>query len=419
MKILVINAGSSSLKYQLYDMKDESVMASGRVERIGMDSSIVTHEPAGKPEVRDVSEILDHVTAVKRVIDLLVHKTHGVIGAMTDIDAVGHRVVHGGETFKESVLVDQAVKLEIRNLFDLAPLHNPAHMMGINAVEANLEGVPQAVVFDTAFHQTMPRESYLYAIPRVLYSRHKIRRYGFHGTSHAYVSQQAAELLGKPLESLHMVTCHIGNGASCTAIKEGKSFDTSMGLTPLEGLMMGTRSGDLDPAIVPFTMNKEELTLSEVNSMLNKHSGLQAISGLSSDMREIVEAMESGDGNAKLAFDMYTYRLRKYIGSYAAAMNGMDVIVFTAGVGENSVQLRQAVCDGLTFFGVQLDPELNKIRSKSPRIVSKPESRVQVLVVPTNEELIIARDTYRLVTASGLLDGTDGVADEQGVEQGV
>jgi len=408
MKILVINAGSSSLKYQLYDMTDESVLASGRVERIGMDSSIVTHEPAGKPEVRDVSEILDHVTAVKRVIDLLVHKEHGVIDAMTDIDAVGHRVVHGGETFKESVLVDAAVKLEIRNLFDLAPLHNPAHMMGINAVEANLEGVPQAVVFDTAFHQTMPRESYLYPIPRVLYRRHKIRRYGFHGTSHHYVSQMAAELLGKPLESLHMVTCHIGNGASCTAIKDGKSLDTSMGLTPLEGLMMGTRSGDLDPAIVPFTMNKEELTLTEVNSMLNKHSGLMAISGISSDMREIVESMEEGDTNAKLAFDMYAYRLRKYIGAYAAAMNGLDVIVFTAGVGENSVQLRQAVCDGLTFLGIELDHELNKVRSKQPRVISTPESRVKALVVPTNEELIIARDTYRLVQAQQLEAGTEG-----------
>ncbi|EXX91168.1 acetate kinase [Paenibacillus darwinianus] len=400
MKILVINAGSSSLKYQLYDMKDESVLASGRVERIGMDSSIVTHEPADKPEVRDVQEILDHVTAVKRVIDLLVSPQHGVIGAMTDIDAVGHRVVHGGETFKESVLVNAEVKLEIRNLFDLAPLHNPAHMMGINAVEANLPGVPQAVVFDTAFHQTMPDVAYLYPIPKVLYRRHKIRRYGFHGTSHNYVSEQAAKVLEQPLESLKMITCHIGNGASCTAILGGKSVDTSMGLTPLEGLMMGTRSGDLDPAIVPFTMNKEDLTLSEVNSMLNKHSGLLAISGVSSDMREIVEGMEDGDKNSKLAFDMYTYRLRKYIGSYAAAMNGVDTLVFTAGVGENSVALRKAVCDGLTFLGLRLDDELNAQRSKQARVISAPGSAVRVLVVPTNEELIIARDTYRLSAAA-------------------
>ncbi|PZD93576.1 acetate kinase [Paenibacillus sambharensis] len=397
MRILVINAGSSSLKYQLFDMTNESVLASGRVERIGMDSSIVTHEPTDKPEVKDVSEILDHVTAVKRVIDLLVHPEHGVIRSMDEIDAVGHRVVHGGETFKESVLVDQDVKLEIRNLFDLAPLHNPAHMMGINAVDTNLPEVPQAVVFDTAFHQSMPPVAYLYPIPMVLYRRHKIRRYGFHGTSHNYVSQQAAELLGKPLEELKMVTCHIGNGASCTAIMGGKSVDTSMGLTPLEGLMMGTRSGDLDPAIVPFTMNKEDLTLSEVNSMLNKHSGLMAISGISSDMREIVDSMEEGDRNAKLAFDMYTYRVRKYIGSYVAAMDGLDVLVFTAGVGENSVQLRDAVCSGLSYFGVKLDPELNKQRSKQARIISAPDSRTKVMVVPTNEELIIARDTYRLV----------------------
>ncbi|GGF89147.1 acetate kinase [Paenibacillus abyssi] len=397
MKVLVMNAGSSSLKYQLYDMRDETVLASGRVERIGMDSSIVTHEVPGHPEVRDVSEILDHVTAVKRVADMIVHPSHGVLKDIKEIDAVGHRVVHGGEVFKESVLVTQEVKLEIRKLFDLAPLHNPAHMMGITAVEANLPDVPQAVVFDTAFHQTMPQTAYLYPIPTVLYRRHKIRRYGFHGTSHHYVSDQAAEVLGKPLASIKMISCHIGNGASITAIQGGKSVDTSMGLTPLEGLMMGTRSGDLDPAIVPFTMNKEELTLSEVNSMLNKHSGLLAISGISSDMREIVQAMDEGDRNAQLAFDMYTYRMRKYIGAYAAAMNGVDAIVFTAGVGENSERLRAAVCKGLTFLGVELDTFLNSEHSKSARIISTADSKVQVLVVPTNEELLIARDTYKLV----------------------
>ncbi|MDQ0111487.1 acetate/propionate family kinase [Paenibacillus harenae] len=400
MKVLVINAGSSSLKYQLYDMRDESVLASGRVERIGMDSSIVTHEPAGKPEVRDVSEILEHVTAVKRVIDMLTHKEHGVIGSMNEIDAVGHRIVHGGEVFKSSVLVTQDVKLEIRRLFDLAPLHNPAHMMGITAVESNLPHVPQAVVFDTAFHQTMPNTSYLYPIPKVLYRRHKIRRYGFHGTSHSYVSGQAAAYLGMPLKSLKMVSCHIGNGASCAAILNGESFDTSMGMTPLEGLMMGTRSGDIDPAIVPFVMNKEELTLNEVNSMLNKHSGMIAISGISSDMREITEAMEDGDKNAKLAFDMYVYRLKKYIGAYAAAMNGIDTLVFTAGVGENSAAVRKAVCEGITFLGIELDDERNAIRSKEAREISKDSSRVKVLVVPTNEELLIARDTYELVKAA-------------------
>lgn len=397
MKVLVINAGSSSLKYQLYDMRNESVLASGRVERIGMDSSIVTHEPVDKPEVRNVSEILDHVTAVKRVIDMLTHPEFGAISHLNEIEAVGHRVVHGGEVFSNSVLVTQEVKLEIRRLFDLAPLHNPAHMMGITAVETNLPDVPQAVVFDTAFHQSMPNTSYLYPIPTVLYRRHKIRRYGFHGTSHSYVSAQAAQHLNKPLESLKMITCHIGNGASCAAILNGKSFDTSMGMTPLEGLMMGTRSGDIDPAIVPFVMNKEELTLNEVNSMLNKHSGMLAISGISSDMREVTEAMVDGDKNAKLAFDMYAYRVKKYIGAYAAAMNGVDTIVFTAGVGENSVALRKAICEGISFLGIELDEERNAERRKDTREITTDGSRIKVLVVPTNEELLIARDTYNLV----------------------
>jgi acetate kinase len=270
-------------------------------------------------------------------------------------------------------------------------------MMGISAVESNLPDVPQAVVFDTAFHQTMPNTSYLYPIPTVLYRRHKIRRYGFHGTSHSYVSAQAAEYLKKPLESIKMITCHIGNGASCAAILNGKSFDTSMGMTPLEGLMMGTRSGDIDPAIVPFVMNKEELTLNEVNSMLNKHSGMLAISGISSDMREVTEAMLDGDKNAKLAFDMYAYRVKKYIGAYAAAMNGVDTIVFTAGVGENSVALRKAICEGISFLGIDLDEERNAERRKDAREITTDSSRVKVLVVPTNEELLIARDTYNLV----------------------
>ncbi|REJ14201.1 MAG: acetate kinase [Paenibacillaceae bacterium] len=398
MKILVINAGSSSIKYQLYNMKDESVLASGRVERIGTESAIVTHEPAGKPGVREVSEILDHVTAVRRVLDLLLHREHGVVASIAEIEAVGHRVVHGGETFKASVLVDDEVKRRIRDLFDLAPLHNPAAMMGINAVEQNMPNMPQAVVFDTAFHQTMPRHAYLYPIPMALYRRHKIRRYGFHGTSHFYVSERAAEMIGRSIAELKMITCHIGNGASCAAILGGKSVDTSMGLTPLEGLMMGTRSGDIDPAVVPFVMSKEELTLSEVNSMLNKHSGMLAISGFSGDMREIVEAMEDGDRNAKLAFDMFCYRLRKYVGAYAAVMNGLDALVFTAGIGENSTHVRKAVCEGLTFLGVQLDEAANQQRSKDARFISAPDSRVKVLVVPTNEELIIARDTFRLVS---------------------
>lgn len=397
MKVLVINAGSSSLKFQLYNMVDESVLAKGKVERIGMDSAIVCFEPDGGSEVREVAEILEHTTAIRKVLEMIVHPKYGVLASIDEIEAVGHRVVHGGETFTGSAIVDEDVKREIRRLFDLAPLHNPAHMLGINAVETNMPNVTQVVAFDTAFHQTMPRGSYLYPIPMVLYKKHKIRRYGFHGISHAYVSEKAAALLQKPLEELKLISCHIGNGASCTAVLNGKSFDTSMGLTPLEGLMMGTRSGDIDPAIVPFAMGKEDLTLSEVNSMLNKHSGLMAISGISSDMREILEAMKEGDRNATLAFDMYEYRLRKYIGSYAAAMNGVDVLVFTAGVGENSAALRQAVCRNLTFLGLELDERANEQRSDEGRIISTEQSRVQVLVIPTNEELVIARDTHQLL----------------------
>ncbi|MDP5273854.1 acetate/propionate family kinase [Chengkuizengella axinellae] len=397
MKILVINAGSSSLKYQLYNMENESVLAKGRVERIGFESSILAHEPEGKEEVTEVSEILDHTTAIKKVVQMLIHKEHGILSSIDEIEAVGHRVVHGGESFSNSVIVTEEVKQEIKKLFDLAPLHNPAHIMGIQAVESTMPDVPQAVVFDTAFHQTMPASSYLYAIPKALYNKYKIRRYGFHGTSHDYVSDRAAAFLDKKPEDLKIVTCHIGNGVSCTAVKHGESFDTSMGMTPLEGLMMGTRSGDLDPAVVPYIMGKVDLRISEVNSMLNKHSGLMAISGDSSDMREIEEGMDAGDTNAKLAFDMYEYRLRKYIGSYAAAMDGMDVLVFTAGVGENSSTLRKRICDQLTFFGIELDDKINETRSKNERRISSSNSKVEVLVIPTNEELVIARDTYKLI----------------------
>lgn len=397
MKVLVINSGSSSLKYQLYDMTDESVLAKGLVERIGMDSSILTHKPTGKEEVTEVSEILEHNTAIRKVIEKLTDKTHGVLASVDEINAVGHRVVHGGEFFSESALVDSQAKKNIRALIDLAPLHNPAAIMGIEASEINMPGVPQVVVFDTAFHQTMPEKSYLYAIPRVLYNKYKVRRYGFHGTSHYYVSLAAAEFLGKPIEDLKMITAHIGNGGSLTAIQGGVSVDTSMGMTPLEGLMMGTRSGDLDPAIVPYVMNKEELTVSEMNSMLNKHSGLLAISGFSSDMRDITDGWEKGEPNSTMAFEMYEYRLRKYIGSYAAAMNGVDVLIFTAGVGENSAIVRKAVCENLSYLGIEIDEELNKIRSGEPRRISTPNSKVEVLVVPTNEELVIARDTYRIV----------------------
>lgn len=377
-------------------MTTEAVLAKGLVERIGMDSSILNHKPTGKEEVTEVSEILEHDTAIRKVIEMLTHEVHGVLKSVSEIDAVGHRVVHGGESFTNSTLITGEVRSEIRRLFDLAPLHNPPAIMGITAAEKNMPNVPHVAAFDTAFHQTMEEKAYLYPIPKVLYKKHHVRRYGAHGTSHYYVSKTAAEYLERPIEELKIVTCHIGNGASLTAVDGGKSVDTSMGLTPLEGLMMGTRSGDIDPAIVTYVMNKEELSISEVNSMLNKHSGLLAISGSSSDMRDITDGLEAGLPNETLAFEMYEYRLRKYIGSYAAAMNGVDVIVFTAGVGENSAIVREKVCANLTYLGVEIDPELNKIRSGDPRRISTPNSKVEVLVIPTNEELVIARDTLRI-----------------------
>jgi acetate kinase len=395
MNVLVINAGSSSVKYQLFDMTNETVLAKGKVERIGMETAMLTHEPTGKLEIREVSEILDHTTAIRKVLRILTDPKEGVLRSLHDVHAVGHRVVHGGETFSGSVRIDEGVKQEIKRLFDLAPLHNPGALTGILAVEANLPHVTQVAAFDTAFHQTMPPVSFRYPIPSVFYKKHRVRRYGFHGTSHQYVSGRVSELSGRPLDQMKMITCHIGNGASVTAIMNGKSFDTSMGLTPLEGLMMGTRSGDIDPAIVPFAMDKEDLSLNEVNSMLNKHSGLFAVSGGLGDMREIIEAAQEGDRNAQLAFDMYEYRLRKYIGAYAAAMNGFDALVFTAGVGENSALLRKSVCDRLSFLGVKLDDEANERRTGDDRIISAADSRIEVWVIPTNEELMIARDTFR------------------------
>ena len=399
MNVLVINAGSSSLKYQLYHMVDESVLAKGVVERIGMQGSIINHKAVNKEETTEVSEILEHTVAIRKVLELLVHPEYGVLSSIEDIQAVGHRVVHGGESFQASALVNAHVKSEIKRLFDLAPLHNPAALMGIHATEANMPGVPQVVVFDTAFHQTMPQKAYFYAIPRVLYQKYKIRRYGAHGTSHNFVSHVAAKCVGRPVQQLKIIVCHIGNGASITAVQYGKSIDTSMGLTPLEGLMMGTRSGDIDPAIVPYVMNKEELSVSEISSMLNKHSGLLAMSGGSSDMREITQKMDENDPNAILAFDMYEYRLRKYIGAYIAAMNGVDIIVFTAGVGENCAILRQKLCEQLTYIGVDLDEQQNNVRSSEPRRICTDRSKVEVWVIPTNEEFIIARDTYQIVCA--------------------
>ncbi|MFC4078032.1 acetate kinase [Salinithrix halophila] len=397
MKILVINCGSSSIKYQLYNMEKEEVLAKGLVERIGSEQSILNHQVTGKEKWVETAEILDHRQGLNKVLAILTDDQLGVLASVDEVGAVGHRVVHGGEDFAQSVVIDQEVIQAIQKNVDLAPLHNPPNLLGIDAAQHSLPHASHVAVFDTAFHQTMPTHSYLYALPRVLYRKHKVRRYGFHGTSHQYVAHQAAELLGRPLEELKLISCHIGNGASCTAIENGLSIDTSMGMTPLEGLMMGTRCGDIDPAIVPFVMAKEELTLGEVTSMMNKHSGLVGVSGLSSDMREITEGAFEGDKNARLALEMYTYRLRKQIGAYTAALDGVDAIIFTAGVGENASIVREWTVNRMNYLGVELDREKNADLPKGPQVISTPESQVKVLVIPTDEELMIARETRRLV----------------------
>lgn len=401
MKVIVINCGSSSLKYQLFDMNNEQVLAKGVVERIGMDSAIVSYLATGKEPVKEVCEILDHKEALRHVLTLLLDQKVGVIKDVSEIAAVGHRVVHGGEDIIDAVLITDKIKQTIRETIDLAPLHNPANLKGIIAFEELLGAkVPMVGVFDTAFHHTIPKENYMYAIPMVLYKRHKIRRYGFHGTSHKYVSSKLEEITNQSNLNKKIISCHIGNGASITAIKDGKSYDTSMGMTTLEGLIMGTRSGDIDPGIITYIMNKEDLTIHEVNSMLNKHSGLVGVSGLSSDLRDIIQGMKEGHTGATLAYNMYIQRIRKYIGAYAAEMNGVDTIIFTGGVGENSALVRKDVCDGFSFIGLQLDEERNQVESNVERRISSDDSRVEVYVIPTNEELMIARDTVRIIQES-------------------
>ncbi|MDB4897119.1 MAG: acetate kinase [Firmicutes bacterium] len=395
MNILVLNCGSSSVKYQFLDMADEHVLAIGKVERIGMDDAIFEYKNATGYAIEDITPIYDHGTAIRRVLSALTHGEHGVIRNPDQISAVGHRVVHGGESFTNSVLIDDAVKRKLRELFEIAPLHNPPNLTGILAAEAMLPGVPQVAVFDTAFHATIPRTAFLYALPYAMYKRHKIRRYGFHGTSHRYVAERTAINMGRPASELKLITCHLGNGASVAAIMHGESVDTSMGFTPLEGLIMGTRSGDVDPGVIPFIMSREELSVQDVTSMLNKHSGMQGISGISGDMRQIEEEMAKGDLRAREAFEMFEYRLRKQIGAYVAAMNGVDGIVFTGGIGENDRLLRKTVCQKLTYLGITFDPAAN--RGKGERRISGSDSHVAVWVIPTNEELVIARDTRDLV----------------------
>ncbi len=396
MKVLVLNCGSSSLKYQLINMQNEEVLAKGIAERIGLQEGFVKHEATGKEKVVIQEKMDNHKDAIRIVLGAVVDANHGAIKSMDEISAVGHRVVHGAEKFSGSILINEEVKQALEECSELAPLHNPPNLMGIYACEEILPQVPMVAVFDTAFHQTMPKSSYLYALPYELYEKYKIRRYGFHGTSHKYVAMKASELLGKSLEEMKIVTCHLGNGASVAAIDCGKSIDTSMGFTPLEGLAMGTRCGDMDPAITTFLMEKENLSSAELNNLMNKKSGVFGISGVSSDFRDIEDAAAEGNERANLALEIFYKRVKKYIGAYAAEMGGLDAVVFTAGLGENSKECREEVCRGLEFLGIKIDDEKNNVRGKE-RIVSTDDSATKVLLIPTNEELMIARDTLTLV----------------------
>ena len=395
MKIFVVNCGSSSIKYQLIDMKDESVIAKGLVERIGIEGSVLTHTPAGKDKVRLESAIPDHVDGIKKVLAALVDPNHGVIKSMDEIDAVGHRVVHGGEIFNESVVITDEVLKQIEDLSDMAPLHQPANVAGIRACQKLMPNTPQVAVFDTAFHQTMPPVAYMFGVKYEEYKDYGIRKYGFHGTSHKYVSGVAAKMLGKDIKDTKIITCHLGNGSSITAIDGGKSVDTSMGFTPLDGVLMGTRTGSIDPAVVPVLMQKKGLDAAGVDKYMNKECGVLGVSGVSSDFRDLEDAAAKGNERAKLALDMFCYQVKRYIGAYAAAIGGVDAIVFTAGVGENDIHTRQQVCSGLEFLGVKLDADRNNVRGKATEI-SAADSKVKVFLIPTNEELAIAQDTLRL-----------------------
>ena len=396
MNILVINSGSSSLKYQLIDMTDENVLAKGLVERIGIEGSVIKHDTQGKERTIIEEPMEDHKKALELVLDVIVNEEYGAIKSMDEIGAVGHRVVHGGEEFSESVIIDEQVKKVIEDCIELAPLHNPPNVMGIEACRALMPDTPMVAVFDTAFHQTIPMENYIYPLPFEYYEKYRVRRYGFHGTSHKYVSQRAADILNKDIKNLNIVTCHLGNGASVTAVQGGKSIDTSMGFTPLEGLAMGTRSGDIDPAIIPFIMEKEGIDFNGVNDVLNKKSGVLGISGISSDFRDLEVAMADGNMRAKLAIDVFCNRVTKYIAAYAAQMCSIDALVFTAGVGENSDTIRAGICEGLECLNIIIDHELNDVRGKEA-IISKNIGGVTIMVVPTNEELMIAKDTLNLV----------------------
>ncbi len=400
MKILVINTGSSSIKYQLFDMERHRILASGVAEKIGEDISVLTHwnVSAKGEDVAKVEEgvIADHHEGMNRILSLLIDQKHGVVGDKSEISAVGHRVVHGGEAFHSPTIIDESVIAAIKENIPLAPLHNPSNLMGIEVAGAIFPDSPQVAVFDTAFHQTMPMESYLYAIPFELYEKHRIRRYGFHGTSHAYVAERAAEYLVRPLDELNLITIHLGNGASMAALKNGISVDTTMGMTPLAGLVMGTRSGDIDPALTFFLADQLRMSVKEIDDLLNKDSGLKGICG-SNDMREVIRKKDAGDDRAEIALKLYCYRIRKYIGAYFAALGSLNAIVFTAGIGENSPYIRERCCQGLHKLGIEIDVEMNNKRSKEIREISLEGSETRILVVPTNEELKIAQETEKVI----------------------
>lgn len=393
----MLNCGSSSVKYKLINVDDKKTLAEGGVEKIGIPGSFLKFRlPDGNKKV--IEEVIpDHRKAIMDILNILTDPTYGCISSFKEIDAVGHRVVHGGEKFNKSVLINDEVIEKIKECYDVAPLHNPVNMAGIDAITELMPGVPQVAVFDTAFHQTMPAEAYMYALPYEIYTKYSVRRFGFHGTSHRYVARRVCDFLGVPYENQRIITCHIGNGGSITAVKDGKSIDTSMGLTPVEGLMMGTRVGDVDPGALTFIMDKEHLDTKQLSNLINKKSGVLGISGISSDMRDIDAAIAEGNERAKLALDMYIYRIIKYIGAYTAVLNGVDIIVFTGGVGENQQPLRKAVCEHLSYLGVKIDDAVNASSRGEEKVISAADSKVKVVVIPTDEELMIARDTEAIV----------------------
>ncbi|MCX6301586.1 MAG: acetate kinase [Bacteroidia bacterium] len=401
MIILVLNCGSSSIKYQLFDMSDGCEMkAKGLLERIGLNESLVTHKPTGGETYKLITDIPDHTTGINMVMEVLCDPEHGVIKNVNEIKAVGHRVVNGGENYKESVLIDNDVKKTIEECIELAPLHNPANLKGILSVEKLIPGVPQVAVFDTSFHQTMPDYAYMYALPYEYYEKYKIRKYGYHGTSHKFVAYKAAKILGKDIMKLKIITCHLGNGASITAVRNGFSVDTSMGFTPVDGLIMGTRTGEVDPGVLVYIADKEHLNLTGVNNMINKKSGVFGISQISSDMRDLETAADAGNKKALLALKMYAYKVKKFIGSYCAAMNGVDLLVFTGGIGENDFSMRKKICSDMESLGIIFDDEVNNGSRGADLVISKPESKVTVMSVTTDEEFVIASDTRYIVEHS-------------------